>query len=227
MRSIKTFEEFIKEDADYRNVTGHGSMGNPDPQNAGPTFSKGMDSETYGRPTVIGVVRDTIEDPYFNQGDVKRRRVKKHPHVEKTRKKKSKYLRNVDRKSLKNRIDEGYKYTLVEENSVKLSDLIEKNSGNLEKVANELNIRFAGKWVIATNLPDGEIIIFKTDKFTKYRDFVSADVYDYFNENTGVIRYGLKELPVFGSDVITEINILEPKRIYTENDPLGEEDWDF
>ena len=64
---ILKFNEYIREEADYRNVTGYGSSGSPDPQNAGPSFNKGPDAAVYNRPEVIGVERDTIEDPYFNQ----------------------------------------------------------------------------------------------------------------------------------------------------------------
>lgn len=224
MKKVLRFNDFIKEEADYRNVTGYGSMGNPDSQNAGPSFNKGADSETYGRPTVIGVERDTIEDPYFNQGDTKRRRVKKHPHVEKTRKNKSKYLRDVDRKTFKNRVDEAKKYTLVEENSVVLKDLVIKHNNDLDWVAYELNDRFSGKWVKISI--EGEVIsiLFKTDLYKKLGNFVTATNCTYFNAEVGNFP---GNFPLYHNmDTITEVNLIEPKRIYSESDPLGEEDWD-
>lgn len=102
MKKIKTFDEYIKEHSDYRNVTGYGSMGSPDPQNAGPSFNKGPDAATYNRPEVIGVERDYIEDPYF--GDRRQNnkvRIKKDKRIVKLRKDKTKYLRSLDKDTRK------------------------------------------------------------------------------------------------------------------------------
>lgn len=99
MKNIKTFEEFVKEEADYRNVTGAGSMGGTSQQNAGPSFNKGPDAATYRLPDVIGVETDYIEDPYFSKGrEQRRKKVKKNKHIEKNRKDKSKYFDRLDTK---------------------------------------------------------------------------------------------------------------------------------
>jgi hypothetical protein len=94
----------LKEEADYRNVTGYGSMGNNDPQNAGPSFNRGPDAATFCRPDVVGLVGDDIEDPYFgDRRRLKMRRIKKNKHIENNRKKKTKYFRDLDRDTLKNK----------------------------------------------------------------------------------------------------------------------------
>ena len=108
------FDELIKllrdsktnEEADYRNVTGNGTMGNPSDQNAGPSFNKGPDSATYHRPSVIGVTTDDIKDPYFAaRRNQKRTRIKKNQKVEKNRKNKAKYLDDLEKDS-QNKINE-------------------------------------------------------------------------------------------------------------------------
>jgi len=96
MGNIKTYDEFINE-ADYRNVTGNGTMGGSGEQNAGPSFNKGPDAATYRLPSVIGVEGDNIDDPYFaGRREQKRKRTKKNQKLEKLRKDKSKYLKELD-----------------------------------------------------------------------------------------------------------------------------------
>ena len=101
MNNIKNFNEFVNEEADYRNVTGNGSSGSPSDQNAGPSFNKGPMSATYRLPTVVGVETDEFEDPYFGQDrGQKRKRVKKNPTIEKNRKSKAKFFDKMDKKTL-------------------------------------------------------------------------------------------------------------------------------
>jgi hypothetical protein len=119
---IKKFLEFIKEESDYRNVTGFGSMGSGDPQNAGPSFNKGPDSAIYQRPSVIGVASDDISDPYFAvRQQQKRKRVKKNQWIEKNRKDKTKYLRNID-KDTQNKVLEA-SYSNLDEKKDKLEKI--------------------------------------------------------------------------------------------------------
>ena len=97
MSNIKTYDEFINE-SDYRNVTGYGSMGGSGDQNTGPSFNKGPDAATYSLPSVVGVETDIIKDPYFSgRRGQKRRKVKKHPAIEKNRKEKTKYLDKLEK----------------------------------------------------------------------------------------------------------------------------------
>jgi hypothetical protein len=97
----------INEYADYRNVTGYGSMGQGDPQNAGPSFNKGPDAATYRRPDVIGLAGDDIEDPYFGQRrKLKMKRIKKNKHIESNRKRKTKYFNEIEKDTLKNKLVE-------------------------------------------------------------------------------------------------------------------------
>lgn len=97
MINILNFKDFIRENSDYRNVTGNGSSGGNDPQNSGPSFNKGPMSAIYNQPTVIGVEKYNIDDPYFNQKYKKIKKIKKNPNIEKNRKDKSKYLINLDK----------------------------------------------------------------------------------------------------------------------------------
>ena len=102
---IIKFKDYIKEESDYRNVTGYGSMGNNDPQNAGPSFNKGADSATYRRPDVIGVESIDFDDPYFGQSkNQKLKKIRKNPKIEKNRKNKSKYLDDLEKNIYKNLI---------------------------------------------------------------------------------------------------------------------------
>lgn len=96
MKNIKTYKEYIYEEADYRNVTGNGTMGNPSDQNAGPSFNKGPYSATYRLPTIIGTETSDIEDPYFSYDMKKKKRVKKNPNIVKMRINKSKYLNKIE-----------------------------------------------------------------------------------------------------------------------------------
>lgn len=97
---IKRFEEFIKEDADYRNVTGHGTMGNASDQNTGPSFNKGPYSATYRQPSIIGLETDDFNDPYFSQNsEIKRKKPRKNPKVEKNRRQKSRFFDKIDKKT--------------------------------------------------------------------------------------------------------------------------------
>jgi hypothetical protein len=99
MKNIKSFDEFVNEEGDYRNVTGSGSNGE---QNAGPSFNKGPDAATYSLPSVIGVASDDISDPYFAaQRERKRKRIRKNKRIEKNRRDKSKYLNKIDKDTQK------------------------------------------------------------------------------------------------------------------------------
>ncbi len=94
---IKTFDEFINE-SDYRNVTGYGTMGGSGDQNTGPSFNKGPDAATYRLPSVVGVESDDISDPYFSgRRSQKRKKLRKHPAIEKNRKDKTKYLDRLEK----------------------------------------------------------------------------------------------------------------------------------
>lgn len=106
--SDNDFDELIEylnkrktnEEADYRNVTGNGSSGNPSDQNAGPSFNKGPYSATFRQPSVVGVESDDIEDPYFaGRRDQKKSKIKKNPKTEKYRKDKAKYFDKIDKKT--------------------------------------------------------------------------------------------------------------------------------
>jgi hypothetical protein len=100
MNNLKTFEDFTNEEADYRNVTGYGSSGTPAEQNAGPSFNKGPDAETYNRPDVIGVETDYIEDPYFVVSrEQRKKRARKPKYIETLRRDKSNYLNKIDKQS--------------------------------------------------------------------------------------------------------------------------------
>lgn len=105
MNNLKSFDQFVNEESDYRNVTGFGSMGGSGEQNAGPSFNKGIDSATYRRPDVIGVASDDINDPYFSQRrNQKRKRARKNPHIEKNREQKAKLFYKLDKKSIKEKL---------------------------------------------------------------------------------------------------------------------------
>jgi len=92
-------EKYIGEGSDYRNVTGYGSMGSGDPQNAGPTYNRGMDAAMYHRPGIIGVTAEDISDKYFSgANERKRRKIKKDKKREKNRKEKTNYFNNLDKK---------------------------------------------------------------------------------------------------------------------------------
>lgn len=96
---VKTFDEFVNE-SDYRNVTGAGSGGGSEPQNAGPSFNKGPMSATYRLPTVVGIESDEISDPYFGaERNQRRKKLKKNPQIEKNRKQKAKYFDDMDKKT--------------------------------------------------------------------------------------------------------------------------------
>lgn len=102
---LKKFNEYIKEESDYRNVTGFGSGGSNDPQNAGPSFNKGPMSAIYNQPSVIGTETVEIEDPYFGvSSNMKRKRVKKNKKIERYRKTMSQYLDDQDKRT-QNKLD--------------------------------------------------------------------------------------------------------------------------
>lgn len=107
MNNILTYEDFLKEHSDYRNVTGYGTMGGSGDQRTGPSFNKGPDSATYRLPSVIGVETDDISDPYFAQRRTqKMKRIKKNKNIERNRKDKTKYLRGLEKDTQKNKIME-------------------------------------------------------------------------------------------------------------------------
>jgi len=97
----KVYNKKINEFTDYRNVTGFGSMGQSGDQNTGPSFNKGPDAATFYRPDVITMQQMTMDDPYFNEKRDKMRKIKKNRYIPKLRRKKARYLRDVDKKSLK------------------------------------------------------------------------------------------------------------------------------
>jgi len=102
---LKELKGQKNEEADYRNVTGYGSMGGNGDQRTGPSFNRGPDAATYRLPNVVGTATDDITDPYFAaRRDQKVKRIKKNPHIEKNRKKKTKYLRSLDKDTQKNKL---------------------------------------------------------------------------------------------------------------------------
>ena len=102
MDNIKSYDEFVNEEGDYRNVTGAGSMGGSSDQRTGPSFNKGPDAATFRLPNVIGTTTDDVSDPYFSgQREMKRKRVKKNKNIERNRKNKTKYLDSIDRDTQK------------------------------------------------------------------------------------------------------------------------------
>jgi hypothetical protein len=99
----------LNEYSDYRNVTGYGSMGHSDQQNAGPSFNKGPDSATFRRPDVIGVASDVIEDPYFAGSRRARiKKIKKNKNIENNRKKKTRYFNSLEKDTLRDKIMEDF-----------------------------------------------------------------------------------------------------------------------
>ena len=94
----------VREEADYRNVTGYGSMGTPSDQRAGPSFNKGPMSATYRQPTVIGTESGYIEDPYFAGREENVQKKKKNKDLVKMRKNKYRVLRKQDVDSRKKMI---------------------------------------------------------------------------------------------------------------------------
>jgi hypothetical protein len=117
MNNLKTFQNFVNEEADYRNVTGNGSMGSPSDQRIGPSFNKGPDAETYNRPDVIGVETDYVEDPYFAASrEQRKKRSRKPKYIEKMRRDKSEYLKRIDKEtnSMREAVNEMNSFTFLE-----------------------------------------------------------------------------------------------------------------
>lgn len=105
MKNIKTFEQFVNEVTDYRNVTGYGTMGLASNQNAGPSYNVGPLSATYRQPTILSTTTDTISDQYFNGAKLdKMRKIRKNPRIVKLRKKKSKDFNDLDKVEIKSKI---------------------------------------------------------------------------------------------------------------------------
>jgi len=247
VKKILRFKDFIKEEADYRNVTGNGSMGNPDPQNSGPSFNKGLDSDTYGRPSVIGVQRDTIEDPYFNEREQKRKRRKKHPHIEKNREQKSKYLKNLDVKTNKSRIKHVSENKFISETSsfahdnmldrrvkayiksdtINVKDLIKEHGKEI--AVNELNKLFKGKWIaIGHNNISPKSFIIKVVRFILQPNLdieIKFDFYYKYLEKTINAYRSDYFCMLYKTDEINEVEFKDVLQIFTDNDPYGEDDW--
>ncbi len=239
MKKILKFNDFIREEADYRNVTGNGSMGSPDPQNSGPSFNKGPDSATYGRPDVIGVERDTIEDPYFGQSkEQKKKRARKHPYIEKKRKEESKYLMSVDEETLDKRVDEnlldptGEPLKKLREitQPVLINSLIKDLT--IEESITELNRLFKDKWVNFRETAEKYPYLFcKVEKFWKKANanilgVLYSEAYDYDYDESFSKFDASKFYVIDKHDYITKLKKYEVKQLFNESDPMGEEDWD-
>lgn len=132
---------------------------------------------------------------------------------------------------------ESSKYTLNPDNCVYLTELNVKYNSDKNKMLEELNERFAEKWIIiGTFSPTGgQIFILKTikieisnrDDFPDEGFIVTTRKYISETSETIVNRgYNVKLGLYISTDVITEINMKEPKRNFTIEDPFGEEEWD-
>ena len=96
LKKKEFYAPIIKEEADYRNVTGYGSMGTPSDQRSGPSFNKGPMSATYRQPTIIGTESGYIEDPYFAGREENIQKKKKNKNLVKMRKNKYRVLKKQD-----------------------------------------------------------------------------------------------------------------------------------
>lgn len=177
---IKKFDEFIKEYTDYRNVTGYGSMGQGDPQNAGPTLNMGPDAAVYQRPAVIGLAGEEIEDPYFGvRRNQKKTRVKKDPRISKLRRKKAKYFKKLNletqEKLIEQKIDPYGEEIWVDEN-----DITNKENWNDDLVGRR--IEYSGR-IVYGGTRENEITglpyhIVENEKGTII-EFIDGDAYEY------------------------------------------------
>jgi hypothetical protein len=191
MGMIIKFKDFIKEEADYRNVTGYGSMGTNDPQNAGPSFNKGPDAHTYYRPDVIGVEKDTISDPYFAaQRTQKMKRIKKNRRIEKNRKNKSKYLDKMDKKT-QNKLIESVDY---------YKEKKEKRKKELEKIKKILPLAYLSPKFFDNqgNVLDWEIICNVDDFANAPNSFFAGNAFDSLDDFKDMVQ----ELKDLGADDI-------------------------
>jgi ribosomal protein S25 len=237
MKKILRFEDFVKEEADYRNVTGNGTMGNPDPQNSGPSFNKGPDAAIYGRPDVIGVERDTIEDPYFGQSqEQKKKRARKHPYIEKKRKEKSKYLVDIDKETLSKRVDENLlelsedpiKKLRAVSKPILVNELVKDLS--IEESVVKLNELFKNKWIGLIDEIANEIYLYcKVMKFGRIDKYLCVFYRKTFNDEDDERFYESNVVNTFTFlklDYIFELEEYVVKQTFSELDPMGEEDWD-
>jgi len=228
----------LKEEADYRNVTGNGSMGNNDPQNAGPSFNRGPDSATFCRPDVVGLVGDDIEDPYFgDRRRLKMRRIKKNKHIESNRKKKTKYFRDLDRDTLRNKIVEQVVHVAAgaEERYQKMNQQLEK----IRKMLPEARLEVVGRagglpawWEIVCGYKDylnlgDDKAAFAPNAFDSLENL--SDAIDDIIENGGnnievgsieIDDYDDKGNPTFLSADTLYFDNIERSRLQ----PVGEED---
>ena len=237
LRESKTNEE-----ADYRNVTGNGTMGNPSDQNAGPSFNKGPDSATYRRPSVIGVETDDIKDPYFAQRrDQKRQRVKKNQKVEKNRKDKAKYLDGLEKDS-QNKVDESIwdfwrknkniKNKFIKETEYESFKEIFDKFGNIIDVCKYLNEKYKNKLVHIIDIrPPFKGGIFLIDEFDLIgqepnKDFLSLKYWKRVKNNILINRTYFEEIVFSKNDKICEVDMVKYIPDKNINDPYDEEQWE-
>lgn len=231
MDKLKTFEEYT----DYRNVTGYGSMGQSGDQNTGPSFNKGPDSATFNRPNVIGVETISMEDPYFTGKQNKRKKIRKNKYVEKLRKDKTKYLQNIDKDSQKKLVNENFKIKQIGEKEY-LKDVYEKFDGDIDKICEYLNKKYkdkifkiedmydAGNDIIISNITFKPILY--SGKINRYRLNLYYSISYTYKEGCQKREIEHSTYADLKNDFITEMEIIYPKQIFTDEDPFGEEEWE-
>jgi len=236
MNNLRTFEEYT----DYRNVTGFGSMGQSSAQQSGPSFNKGPDSATYNRPDVIGTEVVSMEDPYFGEQRSRRKlRGRKNKYIDKLRKDKTKYLRSIDRDTLKKKANESLDKKLYKkvEKPEPISRIYSECGQDKSKLCDYLNKRYAGKMILLyEEVEDNNSAIlipieFKEKEKEKEIGLTPAieDTYQFcsfefdkpLKDQNKITNCHIS----LSKDYICEMEKHEPLIRFTEEDPYGEEDW--